>query len=161
MLVSELETPTVIVDLDVMDQNLSRMAGYCRDHHLLLRPHTKSHKIPELAKRQLASGATGITVAKLGEAEVMLNAGTDILIAYPIVGPDKAARLAKIAEEASITVSLDSEEAARSISAAVSKQGVKVGVLAELDVGFERCGVSNEAQLLTLARKITSLPGLE
>jgi len=162
MLVSELETPAVIVDLDVMDQNLSRMADYCRDHHLLLRPHTKSHKIPELAKRQLASGATGITVAKLGEAEVMLNAGiTDILIAYPIVGPDKAARLAKIAEQASITVSLDSEEAARSISAAVSKQGVKVGVLAELDVGFGRCGVSNEVELLTLARNITSLPGLE
>jgi D-serine deaminase-like pyridoxal phosphate-dependent protein len=162
MLVSELETPAVIVDLDVMDQNLSRMAGYCRDHHLLLRPHTKSHKIPELAKRQLASGATGITVAKLGEAEVMLNAGiTDILIAYPIVGPDKAARLAKIAEHASLTVSLDSEAAARTISAAVSKQRVKVGVLAELDVGFGRCGVSDEVELLTLARKITSLPGLE
>ncbi|HKG78873.1 MAG TPA: alanine racemase, partial [Pyrinomonadaceae bacterium] len=70
-------------------------------------------------------------------------------------------RLAKIAEQASITVSLDSEEAARSISAAVSKQGVKVGVLAELDVGFGRCGVSNEVELLRLARKITSLPGLE
>jgi D-serine deaminase-like pyridoxal phosphate-dependent protein len=162
MLVSELETPAVIVDLDVMDQNLSRMADYCRNHQLLLRPHTKTHKIPELAKRQLASGATGITVAKLGEAEVMLNAGiTDILIAYPIVGPQKARRLAQLAERAVITVSLDSEEAARSISAAVSKRGVKVGVLAELDVGFSRCGVSNEVELLTLARKIGSLPGLD
>src|SRR5215213_11305654 len=121
MLISDLDTPAVIVDLDIMDRNLWRMAAYCREHQLLLRPHTKSHKIPELAKRQLAGGASGITVAKLGEAEVMLNAGiTDILIAYPIVGPDKAARLAKIAEHASITVSLDSEEAARAISAAVS-----------------------------------------
>ncbi len=162
MLVSELETPAVIVDLDVMDQNLSRMGDYCREHQLLLRPHTKTHKIPELAKRQIESGATGITVAKLGEAEVMLNAGiTDILIAYPIVGAGKARRLAKIAEQADITVSLDSEEAARAISAAVSQQGVKVSVLAELDVGFARCGVTNEIELLTLARKINSLPGLE
>ncbi len=162
MLVSELETPALIVDLDVMDRNLSRMADYCRGHQLLLRPHTKTHKIPELARRQIDSGATGITVAKLGEAEVMLNGGiTDILIAYPIVGTQKAKRLAKLAEQADLTVSLDSEEAARAISEAVSQQGVKVGVLAELDVGFSRCGVSNEVELLMLARKITSLPGLE
>ena len=162
MLVSELETPALIVDLDVMDQNLSRMADYCRNHQLLLRPHTKTHKIPELAKRQIESGATGITVAKLGEAEVMLNAGiTDILIAYPIVGAKKTRHLARIAEEARITVSLDSEEAALEISSAASRQGVSIGVLAELDVGFERCGVNNEVELLTLARKITSLPGLE
>jgi len=81
MLISDLETPAVIVDLDIMDRNLSRMADYCRAHQLLLRPHTKTHKIPELAKRQIAGGATGITVAKVGEAEVMLDAGiTDILM---------------------------------------------------------------------------------
>jgi D-serine deaminase-like pyridoxal phosphate-dependent protein len=162
MHVSELDTPALIVDLDVMDRNLSRMADYCRAHQLLLRPHTKTHKIPELAKRQIESGATGITVAKLGEAEVMLNAGiTDILIAYPIVGAEKTRHLAILAEQANITVSLDSEEAARAISDAASKRGVKIGVLAELDVGFERCGVSNEVELLTLARKISSLPALE
>ena len=137
------------------------MADYCREHSLLLRPHTKSHKIPELAKRQIASGATGITVAKLGEAEVMLEAGiTDILIAYPIVG-EKAARLAAIAERASITVALDSEEAARSISQAASQNGTKVGVLVELDAGFKRCGVANEVEALRLARKISDLAGLE
>ncbi len=162
MLLSELETPAVVVDLDVMDQNLSRMADYCRKHNLLLRPHTKSHKIPELAKRQLASGATGITVAKLGEAEVMLDAGiTDILIAYPIVGNDKATHLARIAERASITVALDSEAAALAVSQAVSQRGTKVGILVELDVGFKRCGVANEVEALALARKIGSLPGLE
>jgi D-serine deaminase-like pyridoxal phosphate-dependent protein len=145
MKISELETPAVIVDLDTMDRNLSRMAEYCRQHQLLLRPHTKSHKIPELAKRQIESGATGITVAKIGEAEVMVDAGiTDILIAYPIVGPDKAKRLAQIAERATIVVSLDSEEAAVSISEAVSRQGTKVGILVELDVGFHRCGLVNE-----------------
>ena len=162
MHISELETPAVVVDLDVMDQNLARMAAYCRKHQLLLRPHTKTHKIPELAKRQIESGATGITVAKIGEAEVMLEAGiTDILIAYPIVGPRKASRLASIAERARITVSLDSEEAATSISEAVAKQGAKVEVLVELNVGFDRCGVSSEVEVLSLAKKIASLPGLE
>ena len=159
---SELETPAVIVDLDVMERNLSRMADYCRRHQLLLRPHTKSHKIPELAKRQIASGAAGITVAKLGEAEVMLNAGiTDILIAYPIVGDDKTAHLAKLAEQASISVALDSEEAARGISGAATTQGTRIGVLIEMDVGFGRCGLSNENDLLKLAQTITTLPGLE
>lgn len=161
MHISELETPAVVIDLDVMDQNLSRMAEYCRRHQLLLRPHTKSHKIPELAKRQIASGATGITVAKLGEAEVMLDAGlTDILIAYPIVGAEKAKRLAAMAERAGITVALDSEEAARGISEAVAQRGANIGVLVELDVGFHRCGVGNEQEAVTLARKIASLPGL-
>src|SRR5512138_3043978 len=130
MHISELETPAVVADLDVMAQNLARMADYCHTNKLLLRPHTKSHKIPELAKRQLASGAAGITVAKLGEAEVMLDAGiTDILIAYPIVGEEKTKHLARIAEQANIMVALDSEAAARGISAAATKQGSTVGVL--------------------------------
>ena len=162
MHISELETPAVIVDLDVMDANLSRMADYCRKHDLLLRPHTKTHKIPELAKRQIASGATGITVAKIGEAEVMIEAGiTDILIAYPIVGAEKTKRLATIAERAKITVSLDSEEAASAISEAASRQGATIGILIELNVGFDRCGVGNEVEVVRLAKKITSLPGLE
>src|SRR3954452_12644545 len=140
MLISDLDTPAVIVDLDVMDRNLARMADYCREHKLLLRPHTKTHKIPELAKRQIASGATGITVAKIGEAEVMLEAGiTDMLIAYPIVGPKKTTRLAQLAERARIAVSLDSEEVARGVSEAATRAETKVGVLLEMDVGFERC----------------------
>jgi D-serine deaminase-like pyridoxal phosphate-dependent protein len=160
MLISDLDTPAVIVDLDVMERNLARMGAYCREHQLLLRPHTKTHKIPELAKRQIASGATGITVAKISEAEVMLDAGiTDILIAYPIVGPTKTARLARLAEQASVTVSLDSEEVARGLSEA--SQGATIRVLIEMDVGFERCGFSDEADLLALGQKIADLPGLE
>src|SRR5829696_9084704 len=126
MLISDLETPAVIVDLDVMERNLSRVGDYCREHQLLLRPHTKTHKIPELAKRQIASGATGITVAKIGEAEVMLAGGiTDILIAYPIVGLQKTTRLAQLAEQSVITVSLDSEEVARGLSEAAARAGTK------------------------------------
>jgi D-serine deaminase-like pyridoxal phosphate-dependent protein len=162
MLISDLETPAVIVDLDVMDRNLSRVADYCRQRQLLLRPHTKTHKIPELAKRQIAGGAAGITVAKLGEAEVMLNAGIkDILIAYPIVGAEKTTRLARLAQQATITVSLDSEEVARGISEAAARHQTRIGILIEMDVGFGRCGFGDEADLVTLARKIADLPGLE
>ncbi|MCA1578743.1 MAG: alanine racemase [Acidobacteria bacterium] len=162
MLISELDTPALVVDLDVMERNLSQMAEYCRRHHLRLRPHTKTHKIPELAKKQIASGALGITVAKLGEAEVMLKAGlNDLLIAYPIVGPAKTKRLADLAIRAAVTVAVDSEEAARGISAAMAKRGSEVGVLIELDVGFGRCGVATENDALALAQKISSLPGLQ
>ena len=162
MLISELDTPALIVDLDVMEGNLSRMAEYCRRHNLRLRPHTKTHKIPELARKQIESGASGITVAKLSEAEVMTDAGlNDLLIAYPIVGPVKTAKLASLAERAAITVSLDSAEAARGISGALSERGTKVDVLVEIDVGFKRCGVANETQALALAQTVASLPGLE
>jgi D-serine deaminase-like pyridoxal phosphate-dependent protein len=161
MHISELDTPTLVVDLDVMEGNLSRMAEYCRRHNLHLRPHTKTHKIPELARKQIESGASGITVAKLDEAEVMIDAGLDdLLIAYPIVGPTKTARLARLAERAKITVSLDSAEAARGISAAVAERGSNVGILVELDVGFGRCGLSNETEALELAQTVSSLAGL-
>lgn len=161
MLISELDTPALVVDLDVMEGNLSRMAEYCRRHNLRLRPHTKTHKIPELARKQIESGAAGITVAKLDEAEVMVDAGLDdLLIAYPIVGPTKVARLARLAERAKITVSLDSVEAARGISLALAGHGANVGILVELDAGFRRCGVADETEALKLAQAVSSLPGL-
>jgi len=162
LFVADLETPAVVVDLDVMEQNLSRMAEYCRSHNLRLRPHTKSHKIPELAKRQLAHGAHGITVAKIGEAEVMLDAGiTDMLIAYPIVGTGKAEKLAELATRANITVSLDSVEVARAISSSVKNRDARVDILVELDVGFHRCGVADEDAALAVAREVAELPGLQ
>lgn len=161
MFIADLETPAVVVDLDVMERNLSRMAEYCRAQNLRLRPHTKSHKIPELAKRQLIHGARGITVAKIGEAEVMLDAGiTDMLIAYPIAGQGKAEKLAELATRANITVSLDSVEVARAISQAAQQRDVSIGILVELDVGFHRCGVVNEDEVLKVARTV-DLPGLE
>lgn len=161
MLISELDTPALVVDLDVMERNLSRMAAYCREHDLRLRPHTKTHKIPELAHKQIESGASGITVAKLDEAEVMIDAGLDdLLIAYPIVGATKTHRLADLSQRATITVSLDSETAARGISTAASERGTNVNILVELDIGFGRCGVANETEALQLAQTVSSLPGL-
>jgi D-serine deaminase-like pyridoxal phosphate-dependent protein len=162
LFISDLETPAVVIDLDVMERNLLRMAEYSRSHNLRLRPHTKSHKIPELAKRQLDHGAHGITVAKLGEAEVMLDAGiTDMLIAYPIVGHGKAEKLAELATRANITVALDSVDAARAISQAARVKNAQIGILVELDVGFRRCGIAHEDELLSVVQGVVDLPGLE
>ena len=162
LLVSDLETPAVVVDLDVMERNLSRMAEYCRSQDLSLRPHTKSHKIPDLAKRQLSHGARGITVAKIGEAEVMLGSGiTDILLAYPIIGKGKAEKLAGLATRANITVALDSLEAAQAISNEASAKNVRISVLLELDVGFKRCGIADEDEAVTLAQKIAGLTNVD
>ena len=162
MLVAELETPAVVVDLDVMERNLSRMANYCRDKNLRLRPHTKTHKIPALAQRQIELGARGITVAKIGEAEVMLDAGiSDILIAYPIFGGGKAEKLAELATRANITVALDSLEVAEAISSALNRKNANVGILVEIDVGFRRCGIANEEEVLVLAQKVSDLPNLD
>ena len=162
MFLSDLETPAVVVDLDVMERNLSRMAEYAESTNLRLRPHTKSHKIPELAKMQLEHGAQGITVAKIGEAEVMLDTGfTDMLIAYPIVSQGKAEKLANLATRADITVALDSINAARVISQEVRPKHADVGVLVELDVGFRRCGIADEDELLSVVQRVVDLPGLE
>lgn len=157
----DLDTPSVIIDLDVMERNLARMAAYTREHDLALRPHTKTHKVPALALKQVESGACGITVAKVGEAEVMAAGGLrDILIAYPVVGAQKVARLAALAKTVNITVALDSREAAEGISAGVVAAGVTIGVLVEINTGFGRCGVTIGPDAVALAQYVQSLPGL-
>src|SRR5437763_836261 len=94
MHVSEIDTPALIVDLDILDRNLHRVAEYTREHRLRLRPHTKTHKSTRIGRRQLDAGAVGLTVAKVSEAEVMLGAEpADLLVAYPIIGHTKLARL--------------------------------------------------------------------
>src|SRR5256885_8035562 len=98
MHVSEIDTPALAVDLDIMERNLARVAGYAREHNLRLRPHTKTHKSVQLAKRQIALGAAGLTVAKVSEGEIMLGADPqDLLVAFPIIGRTKLARLVEIA----------------------------------------------------------------
>ena len=162
MLVGDLDTPALVVDLDVMEANLARLGSYCREHDLKLRPHTKTHKIPEIAKKQLDSGAIGITVAKVSEAEVMAAAGIrDIMIAYPIATTAKASRLAGLAERAQISVSLDSTEAARVLSQQARERGTNIKLLVEIDVGFHRCGVSDAHDAVALARTIVDLENVE
>ena len=162
--VSDIDTPALLVDLDVMERNLRRVADYAQKHGLRLRPHTKTHKSPRIGRRQLELGAAGLTVAKVGEAEVMLDAApADMLVAYPVIGRAKLERLMAVARRTRVTVSLDSLFAAQQLSEAAQAAGrgiVKIGVLAETDVGLGRVGVSPGGELLDLARGIERLAGL-
>jgi D-serine deaminase-like pyridoxal phosphate-dependent protein len=159
---SELPTPALTIRLDILENNLDRMANHCRQLNLGLRPHTKTHKIPEVARMQLQRGAAGLTVAKVGEAEIMAEVGPDeILIAYPICGRENLERLAKLARGRRIVVSLDCENAAEALSTAALRCEVVLGTLVEVDVGYHRCGVEPGGACVELARKIERIAGLE
>jgi D-serine deaminase-like pyridoxal phosphate-dependent protein len=159
--VEDLDTPALIVDLDVMERNLRRVADYCASYNLRLRPHTKTHKSIFLARQQLALGAAGLTVAKAGEAEVMLGAEPrDLLVAFPVIGEPKLRRLAAIAGITQVTVALDSLFAAQQLSQAAAAAGVRLGVLVEVDVGLGRVGVA-PAEALDLTRAVAALPNLD
>ncbi len=161
MRISEIDTPALVVDLDIMERNLCRAAAYAREQGLRLRPHTKTHKSVRLARRQLELGAAGLTVAKAGEAEVMLGAEpADLLVAYPILGRAKLRRLMEVARRTRVTVSLDSAIAAGQLSEAAREAGMEVGVLAEVDIGLGRVGETPGPLFLALARAILGLPNL-
>ncbi len=161
MQISDLETPALLVDLDCMERNLCRVAHYAKEHDLRLRPHTKTHKIPEIGRQQIELGAAGLTVAKVGEAEVMLSSGTpDLLVAYPVIGAAKLRRLMEVARRTRVTVALDSVAAARQLSEAARAARVGVGVLVEAEVGMGRCGVAIGEELVTLAQAVQRLPHL-
>jgi len=161
MRIHDLDTPALVVDLDVMERNISRMGDYARAHALRLRPHTKTHKIPALGARQLSHGALGLTVAKVSEAEVMLASGTeDLLVAYPLFGAEKVRRLIEVARKTRVTVSVDSLEAARPIAEAAAAAGVSIGLLAEVDAGLHRVGVQPE-KFTGLLRELAGLSGVE
>jgi D-serine deaminase-like pyridoxal phosphate-dependent protein len=145
----DLETPSVYVDLDVMERNIRSMQERCRAWGVGLRPHTKTHKIPEIARLQLEAGAIGITVAKIGEAEVL--PGDDVLIAYPIMA-EKLPRLRALAARRRVTVVVDSVEAARALPG--------IGAMVEVDVGAGRCGVETPEQLVAIARACSEFRGL-
>lgn len=160
--ISDLETPALLIDLDIMERNLKTLADYSQKHGFRVRPHTKTHKIPALARKQLDLGAAGLTVAKVGEAEVMLAAQPpDLLVAYPIIGAKKLERLMSVAAKTAVTVSLDSLDVARQLSAAAGAAGIEIRVLAEVDVGLGRVGVQPGESLLSLIRGIEKLPGLK
>jgi len=155
MTIADLDTPAMLVDLDIFERNLKHVAGYAAGHGLRLRPHTKTHKSPEVARLQMELGAAGLTVAKVGEAEVMVEAlpPMDLLVAFPIFGERKVARLREIARRTPVTVALDSLEAARQL------EGLGVSVLVEVDVGLGRVGVQ-PCDALDLARAIGQVAGV-
>jgi D-serine deaminase-like pyridoxal phosphate-dependent protein len=158
----EIDTPALLIDLEKMERNIQKMARFFEKQSANLRPHTKTHKCPVLAHKQLQAGAQGITVAKLGEAEVMAAAGIqDILIANQIVGRDKIARLANLAHHCDIMVAVESAENAADLSAAANAVGSTIRILIEVDVGMHRCGVKSAEESVSLTKKILSLPGLK
>jgi len=158
----ELSTPALTIDLNILERNLDQMASYCRTHGIGLRPHTKTHKTPEVSRMQVERGAVGLTVAKVGEAEVMASAGfDDILLAYPIYGAEKLRKLVTIAKTRRLLVSLDAEATAAELSRAASEQGATVGVLVEFDVGLGRCGLEPGPACVELAKKVEKMPGLK
>jgi len=160
MLISDVDTPALLVNYDRLRANLDRMAHLARNADLRLRPHTKTHKTVEIAKMQLAAGASGITVAKIGEAQVMADAGVDdILIAHEVVGAAKIERLIELAKRVKVAVGVDSIEAAMPLSMSFAQQGLRLRVLIEVDIGLHRCGIQPDA-VVDFARAINALPGL-
>jgi D-serine deaminase-like pyridoxal phosphate-dependent protein len=161
MNINELDTPAVLIDIDALGRNLSGMATYCRAHNLTLRPHTKTHKIPQIARLQMQYGAPGITVAKLGEAEVMADADiNDILIVYPLWGEKKWMRLAELAKRVRISVAMDSLQVATGISRVAKATGAEVGIRLEFDTGLQRCGLSANEESIEIAKRVIALPNL-
>ncbi|MBX6362797.1 MAG: alanine racemase [Gemmatimonadetes bacterium] len=156
----ELETPSALVDVERMAANLDRMAAYAASHGLALRPHTKTHKTPELAVEQLRRGAAGVTVATVHEAEVMADVADDILMAYPPVGAWRLERLLALPAHVRLTVGLDSAEALDALAAAAAAAGRTIGVLIEADLGMHRAGVPDPAATVALARRAAEAAGV-
>ena len=156
-----LETPAALVDVDRAEANLRRVDAYAKQHGLKWRPHTKTHKVPELAARQLQAGASGVTVATPLEAEVMSTVSDDVFLAYAPVGAARLARLMRLPRHVRLTVALDSREALLGLSEAARAAGRTVGVLVEVDLGMRRVGVQSPEDALALARAVASTRGVE
>ena len=162
MNIAALDTPALAADLDVLERNIEGMATHCDQLGIPLRVHTKTHKVPEIAKLQIAAGSEGITCQKLGEAEVMVEAGFDnILIPYNIVGKPKLKRLTALVQRAKIIVALDSEETATGISQQAFADRCVVPVIVELDTGSGRCGVQSPQAAQRLTQQIMKMPGID
>jgi 3-hydroxy-D-aspartate aldolase len=158
---AEVDTPALIVDLDALDANIARMAESVKAQRVRLRPHAKSHKCPEIARRQIEAGAVGVCCQKLSEAEVMVAAGIeDVLITNEVVGAIKTGRLTRLAREAKVAVLVDDARTVALLDSAARAAQVRLQVLVELDVGSGRCGVASPEAALSLAQAIAGSPNL-
>ncbi len=160
--IGDIDTPALLLNLDIIERNIARMATAFQQLSAKLRPHAKTHKSPIIAHKQLAAGAIGITCAKLGEAEVMVEGGVrDILIANQIVGPQKIRRLTSLARHADMMVAVDDFQNVEDLSQAAQAAKVSLRVLVEVNVGQHRCGVEPGEPALALARRVEQAPGLQ
>lgn len=158
--IGDLPTPALVIDAAVAQRNIARLARYAEQNHLAIRPHTKTHKSRFLARLQLAAGAIGLTVAKVGEAEQMIGAGDDLLMAYPAVDPSRCSRLAALSRNQTIRVAVDSVQAVEALAAAARREGGVIGLLVDLDVGMGRTGVATARDSLKIAQQIAKTRGV-
>ncbi len=157
----EYGTPAVVIDLDIVTHNIAKLQAACEAKGLKNRPHIKTHKSPVLATMQREAGASGITCQKLGEAEVMANAGfDDILISYNLIGEEKTDRLAALMGRARMIVAADNPVAVDGYARAAKKAGRPLEVVIECDTGRKRAGVETSAEAVELARRIAGNDGL-
>lgn len=162
MTINELDTPSLLLDIKILEQNLRRMTDFLSSRRVNLRPHAKIYRAtPEIAHRQINAGAIGITCAKLSEAEILVSAGiTDILVANQIVGSRKIERLVNLAKKTNIKVAVDSRENIDSLSWAARAEGVNIGVLVEVNIGHNRCGVAPYEPVLEIIKYILEKQGI-
>lgn len=159
--IDRLDSPQLLVDLDIVDANLRRMFTTCRERGVAVRVHFKSLKCTGLARYIAAAGANGFLCAKLNEAEALADAGlTDVFVANQLVGPIKLRRLAELARRAQVRVCVDSAENVDQLAQAARAAGSTIGVLVEVDIGMRRCGVDPGEPALALARRIHASAGL-
>ncbi|HEX9090535.1 MAG TPA: alanine racemase, partial [Anaerolineales bacterium] len=158
---SQLPTPALIIDLQAIEYNLATMGGFFQSRKARLRPHFKTHKCLEIALRQMKFGAIGITCAKLGEAEVLVNAGIpSVLIANQVIDPAKIKYLADLARDCQLIVAVDRLDNLERISKAAIEMGSTVHVVIEIDVGMRRAGVQPGVEALSLSEEASRLPGV-
>ncbi len=161
-LLGDLDTPVPLVDVRALEENLSSMEKVTRDAGIAHRPHTKTHKTREIAERQIAHGASGLTVAKVGEAEAMVDAGfDDLFLAYPIIGDVKYERMLPLMQRAKLRIAVDSVAGAEAASRFFAARGERLEVLVEFDGGAGRSGTQSAAEAVALAELVADLPGIE
>jgi D-serine deaminase-like pyridoxal phosphate-dependent protein len=161
--VEDVETPALIVEVDIMLSNMDKMMGFLRDAGagVGIRPHAKSHKTPQIARLQMDRGALGICCAKLGEAEAMVDGGVpDIMITSQVVGGGKIRRLADPSKRVNLKVAVDTRENVEDISRETAGAGGNVGIVIETEVGMNRCGVRTHDEAVGIARAASTLPGV-
>jgi D-serine deaminase-like pyridoxal phosphate-dependent protein len=157
----ELDTPVLLIDLDRFESNIAAIAACCRDYGTGWRPHSKAHKSPEIARLLVAAGATGITCAKLSEAEMMVSHGVgDILLANQLGSASKQRRLAEIQNHGRVVAIVDTEVVLDPMAAAAVAAGTTIPVLIDVDIGMNRTGCLPGKEVVRLAEAISRRPGL-
>ena len=158
----ELDTPALLIDLDLFEANVAQAVDLCRRHGVAWRPHAKCHKSPDIGRRLIDAGAIGLTCAKLGEAEMFAAAGiTDLLIANFLAGPRKVDRLVELRRRADPIICLDHLDQAKPISDAMAAADLRVRAILEIDIGLERAGVAPGRAAVELAKRVAELPGID